>query len=288
VATEQLISFLVTITLIEMMIAIGMSVTFADLAMPARNWRLIIRAALSSYVCVPAAAVFLLHMVDAHPMVAAGFLIMAVCPGAPYGPPLTAVAKGNVPVAIGLMVLLAGSSAVIAPIALRGLLPFVSGKEPISVDTVRMVITLVFTQMLPLCLGIAVRHWWPNAADRMQKPANLLSKGLNLLTVGLILITQFALLTEIRLRGFAGMVILLIVSWTAGWLVGGLTSDTRKALAVTTSLRNFGVGLVIATSTFAGTPAVTAIVAYGLVSLIGALLLSMLVGKFTPLIVVRP
>jgi BASS family bile acid:Na+ symporter len=287
VATEQLISFLVTITLIEMMIAIGMSVRFADLAMAARNWRLLIRAALSSYVCVPAATVFLLNLVDAHPMVATGFLIMAVCPGAPYGPPLTAVAKGNLPVAVGLMVLLAGSSAIIAPIALRALLPFVSGKEPVSIDTTRMVITLLFTQILPLCLGIAVRHWWPTAADKMQKPANLVSKGLNLLMVGLILITQYALLAEVRVRGVVGMVILQIVSWTAGWLVGGPISDTRKALAVTTSLRNFGVGLVIATSTFAGTPAVTAIVAYGLVSLFGTLALAMLAGRFTPRKVVR-
>jgi BASS family bile acid:Na+ symporter len=116
----------------------------------------------------------------------------------------------------------------------------------------------------------------------MQKPANLVSKSLNLLTVGLILITQFALLMEVRPHGLVGMVILLIVSWSAGWLVGGPTSDTRKALAVTTSLRNFGVGLVIATSTFSGTSAVTAIVAYGLASLVGTLALAMLAGKCTP------
>lgn len=42
-------------------------------------------------------------------------------------------------------------------------------------------------------------------------------------------------------------------------------------MAVTTSLRNFGVGLVIATSTFARAPAITAIVAYGLVLLFGTL-----------------
>jgi BASS family bile acid:Na+ symporter len=288
VATEHLISFLVTITLIEMMISIGISVPFTDLALVARNRRLLIRASLSNYVCVPVVTVFLLYLVDAHPMVAAGFLIMAVCPGAPFGPPLTAVAKGNVPVAVGLMVLLAGSSAVIAPIALRGLLPLISGNEPILIDTERIVITLLLTQMLPLCAGMAVRHWWPTAADKIQKSASLLSKVLNLLTVGLILITHFALLAEIRPRGLFVMVIFLIVSWTAGWLVGGPTSDTRKALAVTTSIRNFGVGLVIATSTFAGTPAITAIVAYGLVSLFGTLALAMLAGTFTPRQVVPP
>ena len=52
------------------------------------------------------------------------FLICAVCPGAPYGPPFTGMAKGKVGVAVGLMVILAGSSALVAPLLLHGLLPF--------------------------------------------------------------------------------------------------------------------------------------------------------------------
>jgi BASS family bile acid:Na+ symporter len=51
-------------------------------------------------------------------------------------------------------------------------------------------------------------------------------------------------------------------------------------MAVTTATRNAAVGLVIATSNFAGTPAVTAIVAYALISTLGALGSALLVGKF--------
>jgi len=45
------------------------------------------------------------------------------------------------------------------------------------------------------------------------------------------------------------------------------------------------VGLVIAGSNFAGTPAVTAVVAYGLVSIVGALGCALLLGK---LIAIEP
>src|SRR5438477_11848251 len=116
---DRLINILVTITLIEMMVAIGLGVAFVDLVGVARNWRLVARAALAYYVCVPAATVGLLFLFDAHPMVAAGFLILAVCPGAPYGPPFAAIAKGNMAVAVGLMGILAGSSALVAPILLH-------------------------------------------------------------------------------------------------------------------------------------------------------------------------
>ena len=121
--TDRLINILVTITLIEMMAAIGLGVKFSDLAGVARDWRLVGRAAIANYICVPAATIGLLLLFDSHPMVAAGFLILAVCPGAPYGPPFTGLAKGNVAVSVGLMVILAGSSALLAPVLLQLLLP---------------------------------------------------------------------------------------------------------------------------------------------------------------------
>jgi BASS family bile acid:Na+ symporter len=46
-------------------------------------------------------------------------------------------------------------------------------------------------------------------------------------------------------------------------------------MTLTTSLRNVGVGLVIATGTFAGTSAVTATLAYGLLAVVGSLLLAL-------------
>jgi BASS family bile acid:Na+ symporter len=272
---DRLTNLLVTVTLVEMMAAIGLAVRFADLVGVGRSGRLVVRALLANYVGVPAAAVGLLYLFNAQPMVAAGFLILAVCPGAPYGPPFTAIARGNVAVAVGLMVILAGSSAVLAPILLHYLLPLAAGNEPLTVDATRIVVTLLATQLVPLCVGVAVRQWRPHLADRLEKPANLVSKVLNLAVVALILAAQFPLLAEIRPRGFAGMLALLIASWAAGWLLGGPGRESRKAMTLTTSLRNVGVGLVIATGAFAGTAAVTAALAYGLFEVVGSLLLAL-------------
>ena len=58
------------------------------------------------------------------------------------------------------------------------------------------------------------------------------------------------------------MLALLIGSWAAGWLLGGRDPYIRKAMTLTTPQRNAGVGLVIARSALAGTPAVAAALAY--------------------------
>lgn len=52
---DRMINVLVTITLIQMMVAIGLGVTLAQVVDVARNRRLVARAALANYVLVPAA-----------------------------------------------------------------------------------------------------------------------------------------------------------------------------------------------------------------------------------------
>jgi BASS family bile acid:Na+ symporter len=276
---DRLINILVTIALIEMMVLIGLRVTFAELAGTVRDWRLVSRAAAANYLLVPAVAIALLVLFDASPAVAAGFLILAVCPGAPFGPPFARIARANVAVAVGLMVVLAASSAIISPVLLRVLLPWVSGGEAPSIDLVGMVGALLVTQLLPLLVGLLVRHRRPQLAERLQGPFELVSKILNLSVAGLILATQFRMLAEIAIRGFVGMLILLAASLAIGWLAGGSGRDNRKTMALTTALRNVGVGLMIVTANFAGTAAVSAALAYGIVEVFGSLLLALWWGR---------
>jgi BASS family bile acid:Na+ symporter len=277
---DRLINVLVTTTLIEMMFTIGLSVTVKDLIAIAGDWRVTLRGLVGNYVCVPAITVILLIAFDARPMIAAGFVILAACPGAPYGPPLTGLGKGDVSLAVGLMIILAGSSAIVTPILLHFMLPFVCASESLNIQATKIVVTLLITQLLPLSAGIAVRQWTSSIANRLHAPANLTSKLLNVLTVALIVVTQFHLFSDIRLKAFVGMLALLIASWVAGWLLGGPGMAKRKAMMLTTSLRNIGVGLVIATGAFPATPAVTVALVYGLFGVVGSLLLAFMWARF--------
>jgi BASS family bile acid:Na+ symporter len=277
--SDRLINILVTGTCIEMMVAVGLGVPLAELTCVARDWRLVGRALLASYVGVPAVAVGLLLLSHAHPMVAAGLLILATCPGAPFGPPVTAIARGDLAVSAALMVILAGSSVIAAPFLLRVLLPLVSGGESFRVDPARIGGTLLLVQFVPLCVGLAVHRWYPTLAARLQHPANLVGRALGLVAVGSILIARFGMLTAIRPAGFAGMVALLVASLAAGWFAGGPDRGRRKAVALATALRNVGVGLVIATGSFAGTPAASAALAYGIVEIVGSVWLAVMWGR---------
>src|SRR6187431_273952 len=101
-SVDQFVNIFVTVTLVEMMAALGLGVTLAELFEVAKRGHLIVRTALANYVLVPGATVALLLWFQTPPMIAAGFLILAACPGAPFGPPLTALSKGDVKVSVGL------------------------------------------------------------------------------------------------------------------------------------------------------------------------------------------
>jgi BASS family bile acid:Na+ symporter len=284
---NQLTNILASITLFEMMVAIGLGVSFGDVLRVATDWRLVSKAALASYVCVPAAAVGLLILFQAQPYAAAGFLIAAVCPGAPYGPPFTGMAKGNVVISVGLMVILAGSSALAAPLLLQLLLPFVLQFLPalpqddasLAIDAGKIVMTLLMAQFVPLCVGLALRQWRSSLADRLRKPANLISVVLNLAMLGLIVYVQSDMLTDIPVRGFVGMLALVFAGVAAGALLG--SGANRSAMVMATSVRNVGVSLVIVTAAFGGTRAVAAATAFALFQTVVMALIAMAWGRLT-------
>jgi bile acid:Na+ symporter, BASS family len=276
---ERIVNILAAVTLFEMMVTIGLGVKVADVAAVARDWRTVARAFAANYVLVPAAAVGLLVLFHAAPMVAAGFLIAAVCPGAPYGPPFTGLAKGNVPLAVGLMLILAASSAIVAPLLLHLLLPLVSRAQRVNVDTAKMVETLLGAQLLPLCAGLLLRHRWPALAGRLEGPARVLSLILNLVLLGTILTIQFRLLIAIPPRAFGGMALLVLAALAAGWLLGGPGRAERTAMAVATSVRNVAVSLVIAMASFPGTPAIVATTAFALFQTIMMALIALAWGR---------
>jgi bile acid:Na+ symporter, BASS family len=278
---NQLINLLAGITLLEMMVTTGLSVKFADVLDVGKSWGLVARAAVANYVLVPAAAVGLLLLFNASPMVAAGLLIVAVCPGAPYGPPFTAMAKGNVVVSVGLMVILAGSSAIIAPLLLQVLLPLMAADTTLKINAAKMAGTLLGVQLLPLCVGLLIRHRKPALAERLKKPASQLTTILNLLLLSVILFVQFPILMDIRPRGYFGMLCLLLATLVSGWLVTWRASESRKGMMITTSVRNVGVGLVIATSSFPGTAAVTAATAYAIFQTLAMVLVALSWGRLT-------
>lgn len=272
---EKLIAILNVVALVTMMLSMGLQVTLHSALSAARPASLVAKTVIANFVLVPGVALALLYFFQAKSLVSIGFLILAVCPGAPVSPPMATIAKGNLALAVGMMIILAGFSAILAPALLGLLLKVAASQNDVQIDFVAIVRSLLIAQIAPLAIGFLIHHVAPQLSATLNRPLDLVAKVLMLALISAILITQHEMLADIRLRGWCGMGLLLAASLAIGWIVAGPVPANRRAIAVTTGPRNVAVGLVIAAGNFAGTPAITAVVAYGLVSMIGTLILSL-------------
>lgn len=78
------------------------------------------------------------------------------------------------------------------------------------------------------------------------------------------------------------MLLLLIASMAAGWIVSGSDAESSKTLVLTTAVRNMGVALVLTTASFPGTAAVTSATAYGIFQTVAIALVALFWGRLTP------
>jgi BASS family bile acid:Na+ symporter len=279
VTIEQWIGVLNVTALAAIMLSMGLQVRVQDVWAAARPVRLVALCLFANYVLVPIAVLALLTLFQAIPLVSIGFLILAICPGAPIGPPMCAIAKGNLPLAVSMMVMLAGLSPILTPALLALLAPRVAPHADIQINLLLIGRTLVIAQLAPLALGLAVHSRWPNWSARVESHLRKVANVLLVTLIGLIIVSQYQMLVELKVKAWFGMTLLLVASLAIGWLSGGPTLGDRKTIALTTANRNLAVALVIVTSSFADTPAVLAVVAYGLFGIVGSLVIAVMLRR---------
>src|SRR5215467_12736756 len=90
---DRLINILVTVTLIEMMVLIGLRVTFVEIANTARSWPLIARAVAANYLLVPVLGIGLRISFAANAMVGVGILVLGISRGGHDAMPIANIAR---------------------------------------------------------------------------------------------------------------------------------------------------------------------------------------------------
>jgi BASS family bile acid:Na+ symporter len=116
--TAALLGFVVS-----SMLAMGAGLTVGQIIGALRNVRLVMLALLANFVVMPLGALALDKVLRLDEPLAVGLLLLGAAAGAPFLPKLTELAKGNLPFAVGIMVLLTGGTVGYLPLVLPLLLP---------------------------------------------------------------------------------------------------------------------------------------------------------------------
>ena len=240
VATTALLGFVVS-----SMMAMGVGFTVRLIIDALRNVRLVLLALLANFVAMPLGALALDKMLWLDEPLGVGLLLLGASAGAPFLPKLTELAKGNLPFAVGIMVLMSVGTVGYLPLVLPLLLPGV------TVNSGKIAVWLFLLTLLPLAIGLALRARYRAVAAGMRPVLDWVS---NVTLVPMVLLLAVANIDKIfhvfGTRGILAGLLLIALGFGIGWMLGGPGVDTRRALALATGQRNIAAALVVASEGF--------------------------------------
>jgi predicted Na+-dependent transporter len=76
------------------------------------------------------------------------------------------------------------------------------------------------------------------------------------------------------------VVLAIFVSLLIGhWMMFGETAERQRSLAISTAIRNVGLGLLIVNNNYPGTPAVAVVLVFGILSMVIAMVYGKLIAR---------
>lgn len=211
---------------------------------------------------LPALAVALVKLMGWKGAVAAGVILMSICPGAPVAL-RRAIEAGGPPQfapALHLAIIL---TAVFTIPACVWIMDWIF-RANFEVTPLHIAKQVFFAQILPLAIGAGLRAWKPALAARIEprlaRIANLLLLGL----VGVCFVELGPGLVEIGWAPVLAGVVLTLAALAIGAAFAGRDSPVRPAGAVAAAMRNPGLAILIATLNRAPESVTSAIFGYAL------------------------
>ena len=270
--TVAMLSFVVS-----SMLAMGTGLTVAEILAALRNHRLIAFALLTNFVLMPLVALVLARALWLDEPLAVGLLLLGSSAGAPFLPKLSQLSRGNLPFAVGAMVLLMIITIGFLPIVLPLLLP------EVTVNPTQIAQSLVILMLLPLGAGLFVKARLARLAAQVKPYLDWLSTVSLVLLIVLISIVNFDKVVQVfGTRGILAGLLFIAFGCLVGWLFGGPGDDTRRVLALGTGQRNIAAALVVGSQSFTDPGVTVMVVVVAITGLVTLMPLAGMLGRRAP------
>lgn len=237
-------------SVILLMLGAGLNIEIKQVVDLAKRFRLVVLGVLANFLVFPLLTILCLTLVPLSPDIKIGIMLMAAAPIAPMAPvPFVEKAKGDVIYSVGLMVIVAVFSIVFTPLILSLSIPESVGG--VTLNPLSIVKTLLMVQLIPISIGMIIRRTKPKWADRLIKFVPRIGQIGLLIGVGLLLAKQASQIISIDILAYPIMILLAIVALFVGdRMLIKEAADKRRALAISTAIRNVPLAFLIATESF--------------------------------------
>jgi BASS family bile acid:Na+ symporter len=128
--------------------------------------------------------------------------------------------------------------------------------------------TMIGFQLVPLALGLLLRHRWSNLAERLAPLLTRLSNGLLVAVVIGLLVLKGGVLIALDAKSALAMLTVVVTSLWVGGVAGSGSTALVRASALCTGVRNLAMALLLSASHFPDAETDGAILSFGLIMLV--------------------
>ncbi len=245
----QLVHIALPVSLILIVLALGLRCTWDDVTFLFREPSMLVRSLLSMNVVLPLVAVLVATSFDLKPPVKVALFVMAVSPVPPILPPKLLKLVTRDDYVWGLLVASSLFAIVLIPLTLA-LISSVAGVNW-RVDPALVARSVGASVLLPLGVGLVIRHFFPGFANRITRTISAIGVVLLLAASIAIIAIGWRAFGELIGDGtLLAFITLALIGLLVGHLLGGPRGDDRTVLALSSAARHPGVAIVIGAALF--------------------------------------
>jgi BASS family bile acid:Na+ symporter len=235
------------------MFSMGLTLSVDDFKRALSMPKLIVSGLILQYSIMPLTALAIAALFKLDPALTIGMILVGTCPGGTASNVITYLAKGNVALSISLT-----SISTILAIILTPAITYLVADASIQVPAGKMLVTILYIVILPVGLGLALKHFFAYRIKTIEHYLPLVA------VCAIVLI--IAIITALNADQFSklGAMILLAVALhnAAGLLLGyssarllGYEARECRTLAIEVGMQNSGLAVALAIKHFSAAAA---------------------------------
>jgi BASS family bile acid:Na+ symporter len=232
------------------MLSVPLETTSGQIIKTLGDWNLMGRALLANFIIIPILGIVIAGFFDLPPDIKTGFLLLAIAPGGLLALQFARISNGNRVFAVALLFIFCLLAILVTP-ALVILLSYRerAGELPFA----WLILMLLLLIVVPAIVGRVLQRLIPQHAPVLGLWLGRLSIVIFIIAAVMAGRYKTPAVKLMGTNGIAAIVLLILGAWIVGWFLGGPEMRNRKVLAISSSMRNVGVCMPIATNYFAAT-----------------------------------
>jgi bile acid:Na+ symporter, BASS family len=240
---------LLPLSLAIVMLGMGMSLVPEDFRRIARYPKAVAVGTCCQILLLPLIGAAITLVVPMEPEIAVGLMVVAVCPGGASSNLATYLARGDVALSVTLTALSSMITVLTIPLLTNLALQYFLGKSAaIALPIGATMLQIFLITLLPVIIGMVVRHQFPALARRLEKQLSYLAIGLLALIIIILMVREGSKLTGFLVQVGMGVLLLNLLATLAGFGVGKLfrlTLPQQICIAIEVGIQNGTLAIAI-------------------------------------------